>query len=175
MSVKRTKPQIVYQFKKKNIFLVKEDQVLPNGYRVIKEIVVHPGAVLIVPMLDAHRVLMLRQYRSSIKKYLYEFPAGTINPGEKILPCAKRELMEETGYAGKVFRKMGEIYPVPGYSTELIYIYRAEDLRPQAVAKDPDEIIDVHQLTLAEVRDLFRKGKIVDAKTICALAFCRLL
>ena len=175
MKIKLSKTRVIYKFTKKNVFLVKEDQILPNGYRVKKEIIVHPGAVLVVPMLDENYVLMLRQYRSSIKKYLYEFPAGTINPGEKILPCAKRELMEETGYAGKAFRKMGAIYPVPGYSTEIIYIYSAKDLRLQPVVKDPDEIIDVHQLTLPEVRNLFQKGKIVDAKTICALAFCHLL
>ncbi len=175
MKIKVSAPQLIYQFIKKWISLVKEDQILPNGYRVMKEIVVHPGAVLVVPVLDKNHVLMLRQYRSSIKKYLYEFPAGTINPGEKILPCAKRELMEETGYAGRIFRKMGQIYPVPGYSTEIIYIYRAEDLKPQPVSKDPDEIIDVHYLSPREIRELFQAGKIMDAKTICALAFCRLL
>lgn len=175
ISLHRSNPQLIYQFKKKNISLVRERLKLPNGYPVTAEIVVHPGAVVIVPILNKNQVLLLRQYRLSIKKYLYEFPAGTINPGEQPLSCAKRELREETGYGGEIFRKVGKIFPVPGYSTELIYIYRADGLQPQPMAKDPDEVIDVRTFTLSQIRDLFRKGNLVDAKTICALAFCGLV
>ncbi len=175
ISLQRSNFQLLYQFKKKNISLIREELILPNGYPATAEIVVHPGAVVIVPVLNKTQALLLRQYRLSIKQYLYEFPAGTINPGEQPLPCAKRELREETGYAGKRFRRLGKIYPVPGYSTELIHIYRADGLKAQPAAKDPDEVIDVRPWTLSEIQNLFRKGQIVDAKTICALAFCGML
>lgn len=135
----------------------------------------HPGAALIVPFLSSDRIVFLRQYRVVMKKELYELPAGTKDKGESPLACARRELPEETGYSARKIKKLGFIYPVPGYSTEVIHIFKAEGLKPQKAEQDFDEIIRTVVLSRAQVRKLFRQGKIHDAKTICALAFCGLI
>ena len=146
--------------------------LLPDGRRTAVEYVNHPGAVLIVPFLNRQRVIMLRQYRPVVETWLFEFPAGTIENGEKPLACARRELIEETGHRSGSMRKLGQIYPVPGYSTEIITIFAAERLRPVGMACEDDEIIEPHILSKNEVRELFARGRMVDAKTICALALC---
>lgn len=145
---------------------------LPNGRTARLEMVQHPGAVLIVPFLSATKIILLRQYRPTFKEYLYELPAGTLEKGEQPLPCAKRELMEETGFAAKRIRRLGHIYLVPGYSDEVIHIFAATDLYRQAAIPDEDEIIEAQVFTRRHVQTLFRCRRIIDAKTICALAFC---
>jgi ADP-ribose pyrophosphatase len=132
----------------------------------------HPGASLVVPFLDRDTVIMLRQLRPVIGRYIYEFPAGTLDPGESPLSCAKREIVEETGYFARSLRRLGVIYPVPGYSTEEIYIYGAHGLCPVAREPEEDEVIEHRPMKRPEVRRLFRRGRIVDAKTIAALAYC---
>ena len=143
---------------------------LPNGRVAEMDIIDHPGAALIVPCFSDGRIIFLRQYRAVFGKYLFELPAGTLDKKEKVITCAKRELIEETGYAAKHWTKLGKIYPVPGYSTEIIYIFKARGLRRQEAEKDFDEVIEPIILTPAQIRALFRKGQIFDAKTICALA-----
>ncbi len=144
---------------------------LPNRQRTVVDMVEHPGAALIVPFLTEETVIILRQYRPVVGEYLWEFPAGTIDPGEDALACADRELQEETGYQAGQWRAKGSIYPVPGYATEVIYIYEARDLRPcDEVKGDPDEVIHAQRLGIQEVRDLWHKGDIRDAKTVCAMA-----
>ena len=102
---------------------------LPNGHTVRISFIEHPGAVIIVPLLPDGKVVLMRQYRPALKKYIYELPAGTIDPKEAPLVCARRELLEETGYKAKQFKRLGQIYPVPGYSTEIIHIFRAGSLK----------------------------------------------
>jgi len=145
---------------------------LPNGYLATFEIIKHPGAALVVPFLSKDRLIMLRQLRPVVGKYIYELPAGTIDKGESALLCAKREIVEETGYTAGSMKRLGQIYPVPGYSTEKIIIYRADGLKPRHRHAEKDEIIEIKVLTRPDVRRLFKSGKIVDAKTIAALAFC---
>ena len=145
---------------------------LPNGYLATFEIIKHPGAALVVPFLSKDKLLMLRQLRPVIGSYIYELPAGTIDKGETPLECAKREIIEETGYSAGSMKRLGSIYPVPGYSTEKIIIYKAEGLRPRHRHAEKDEIIELKVLTRSDVRRLFKSGKITDAKTIAALAFC---
>ena len=145
---------------------------LPHGYVATYEMIEHPGAALIVPLLTRDKVIMLRQLRPVIRSYIYELPAGTLDKRESPLACARREIVEETGYAAKKFTFLGNIYPVPGYSTEKIAIYKAECLREVERAVEEDEVIEAHIMTKRDVKRLFRKGKIVDAKTICALSFC---
>ncbi len=120
---------------------------LPNGHRTTLEVIRHPGAALIVP-------------------------AGTIGKGESALACAKREIIEETGYRGRSFVRLGHIFPVPGYSTEKIVIFKASGLVKTAAAIEADEVISSFSVSRSRLRRLFRSGKIVDAKTICALAMC---
>jgi len=147
-------------------------QQLPNGRQINLEIVKHPGAVLIAPFLDRGRIVMLRQYRPVIGKYIFELPAGTLGANETHLHCAKRELIEETGYIVKKITRIGEIYPAAGYTTERIVIFKAENLKKCASAPEEDEIITTQILTRQEISKLFKSGKIIDAKTICALALC---
>lgn len=145
---------------------------LPNGYLATFEIIRHPGAALIVPMLSKDKLIMLRQLRPVIGSYIYELPAGTIDEGESPLECARREIVEETGYSAKKMERLGSIYPVPGYSTEKIVIYKAEGLKSRHRHAEKDEVIRLKVLTRSAIRRLFKSGRIVDAKTIAALAFC---
>jgi ADP-ribose pyrophosphatase len=145
---------------------------LPNGYIVQMDVIKHLGAALIVPFLNRDKVILLRQYRPVIQKYLYELPAGTAEKGETSLSCAKRELTEETGYAGGKFTLLGHIYPVPGYSTEKIAIFKAEKLKPVQYHAEEDEVISILTVNKATVRHMFKKGQMTDAKTICAFAMC---
>jgi len=159
----------------KLLTLIRRTAVLPTGVRVDLEQIIHPGAALIVPFLSQDRILFIRQLRPVINRYLYELPAGTLDPHEKPRACALRELIEETGYAARRLARIGRIFPVPGYSTEMITIFRADGLRPRQRTPEADEVISVRVLTRARVRRLFAQGKIIDAKTICALAFCGVL
>jgi ADP-ribose pyrophosphatase len=145
---------------------------LPNGYLATFEIIKHPGAALVIPFLSSDKIIMLRQLRPVIGSYIYELPAGTIDKGESALTCAKREIIEETGYSAKRMSRIGSIYPVPGYSTEKIIIYKAGGLTPTPRHAEKDEVIETKVLTRNVVRRLFKSGRIVDAKTIAALAFC---
>ena len=147
-------------------------EILPGGHRVMVECVDHPGAVLIVPFISPGRVILLRQYRAVVKSWLYELPAGTIENGEKPLACARREIIEETGYRAGTMRKLGRIYPVPGYSTEMITIFAAERLTEVGMACEDDEVIEPQIFNKKEVRTLLEKGRLVDAKTISVLALC---
>ena len=162
-------------YKGRVITLVTEGRVLPNGAGAKVEIVEHPGAVVIVPFLTDDKIILLHQYRPTIRQYLYEFPAGTLNKGEAVLRCAQRELIEETGYSGARFKKLGQIYPVPGYSTEVLTIFRANNLSPAYAAADPDEVIRVKIFTKLQLKKLFKSGKIKDAKTICGLTMSGIL
>lgn len=142
---------------------------LPNGYLARLEVVEHMGAALIVPFLAPEKIILLRQFRPVINSYLYELPAGTLNKNESILDCARREIVEETGYSAGKLTRLGEIYPVPGYSTEKIVIFRAERLSRENAAAEKDEVIQVKIITRTQIKALFKKRKIKDAKTICAL------
>lgn len=168
----RTQKKEILQtvYKGKRLHCLIKETVLPNGYRARLEMIEHPGAVLMVPFLNKNTVLMLKQYRAVVGEYLYEFPAGTLELKEKPLSCARRELIEETGYMAKTLTYLGKITPVPGYSTEIIHIYKAEHLGVTQQDIQEDEVITVLKLTLNQARALVKKGEIVDAKTICALA-----
>ena len=144
---------------------------LPNGYTTGLEIIKHPGAALVIPFLSGDTIIMLRQLRPVVDQYLYELPAGTRDGHEPARACAAREIIEETGYAAGKLTRLGHIYPVPGYSTERIDIYKAQKLRQTGVKPEQDEILESLAMGRVQVRRLFKTGKIVDAKTICALSF----
>ena len=164
------KIKLIYKGKLLRLFVKKER--LPNGYLATFEMIRHPGASLIVPFLAKDRIIMLRQLRPVIRSYIYELPAGTLDKNESPLSCARREIIEETGFSAKKFTLLGRIYPVPGYSTEEISIFKAEGLKEEKKLAEKDEIIKSHIFDKSEVRRIFKAGKIVDAKTICGLAFC---
>lgn len=151
------------------IALRKDTVRLPNGRESTREVVVHPGAVAIVPMLDDRKVILVSQYRHAVGKTLMEIPAGTLHPDEKPEDCALRELREETGYIAGRLEKLLSLYLAPGYSTELIHLFLAEDLRPAKSETDEDEFIELVIVPLDEAVVKILKGEIQDAKTVAAL------
>ncbi len=169
---------IVFMMKNKTIYkgrilnLVVRKQRLPNGFLATLETIEHRGAALIVPFLSSNKIIILKQYRPVINSYIYELPAGTIDRGESAFKCARREIVEETGYSAKKLSYLGKIVPVPGYSTECIRIYRADGLVKREHKSEADEVIRSYVVTRGQVRKLFESGKLIDAKTIAALAFC---
>lgn len=118
-----------------------EDVTLPNGSRTRMAMVRHPGSTAIVPLLDDNTVVMERQYRHAVGKYLLEIPAGTLEPGELPLDCAKRELEEETGFAATRMLELGSVHIIPAYSDEIIHLYIARGLTPSRQKLDQDEIL----------------------------------
>jgi ADP-ribose pyrophosphatase len=153
--------------RKKLDFRPHQKIVLPNGKTIYASFIHHPGAVIIAPLLDTNTVILLRQFRAPLGRFIYELPAGTIDVPEKPLVCAKRELLEETGYSAKKFKKLGEIYPVPGYSTEVIHIFKAEGLTAGGANPEDYEVIDLKPTSKLEIKRLFQQGKLMDAKSIC--------
>ena len=156
------------------ISLFKGRKKLPNGREAYFEEVVHPGASIVVPLLGA-RVVLIRQYRAVIGKYIWELPAGTLNGKESPRACAKREVLEETGYRVGKIKKLGKIYTTPGFCNEVIHVYKAECSSRGSTNMDFDEMIKVESLTKKKVRDLFNAGKITDSKTISALSLAGIL
>ena len=144
---------------------------LGSGVETIREVVRHPGASLVVPVLDDGRVVFVRQYRYAVAETLIELPAGKLDTtGEEPLACAQRELAEETGYAARTWRRLGEFYTTPGFTDEKIHCYLATGLLPaQGRSADEDECIEVVTVPMSEAIELVRRGAIRDAKTIAAL------
>ncbi|MEE8360182.1 MAG: NUDIX hydrolase [Candidatus Omnitrophota bacterium] len=157
----------------KLINLYFEKRRLPNSYVASLEIVRHPGAVLIVPFIKRDEIVLIKQYRPVINSYIWELPAGTLHKNENPLSCAKRELVEEIGYVTKRWKRLGYIYPAPGYTTEKILIFEARGLRKVERKIEKDEIISPEIFSKREIIRLLRSGKIVDAKTISALSLAR--
>ena len=146
------------------------DQVrLPNGDTATREYVIHPGAVMIIALLDDGRLVMERQYRYPVKQVMIEFPAGKLDAGEDRLACAQRELLEETGYRAKEWAHAGELHPVISYSTEFIDIWFARGLRLGERRLDDGEFLDVFTASLDELLAWSREGKLTDAKTLTGL------
>ncbi|ABR30422.1 ADP-ribose pyrophosphatase [Thermosipho melanesiensis] len=150
---------------------VKKDEVLlENGKKSTREYVLHPGAVAVVPILDDNKIVMVKQYRYPVKKYLLEIPAGKFDfKGENPLECAKRELKEETGYEAKKFKYLGMIHTTPGFSDEVIHIYLAKNLVKGKSNPDEDEIIEVEIKDIDDVLEKCINGEITDAKTIVGI------
>ncbi len=157
------------RIKGKKIHFIQEKRKLPNGVITQVDRIEHPGAALIIPFITKTDIVFLKQYRIVFEQEFLELPAGTLDKGEAPLSCARRELMEETGFKAGRMTKLGKICPVPGYSNEVIHLYKAEALRPAEAEKDEDEMIETVVFSRQEVRDLFNKGRICDAKTICVL------
>ena len=156
------------------IFRIEIDRVtLPGGHIVDLEIVRHPGSVVLLPIPKPDHIVLIRQYRYSIDKWIWELPAGSLNPGENADAAAARECEEEIGLVpGKVTRLRG-YYPTPGFCDEQMIYYRCEELRtpaPDSTArKDDDEELEPRTFTLAEARGLVASGEIIDLKTLAGL------
>lgn len=171
MKIARTKE--VFNGRLLKVYLAKRK--LPNGHVVELELIRHLGAVLIVPFLGKDEIVLIKQYRAVIDSYLWELPAGTLHHNERPPLCARRELIEEIGYKSGSLRRIGYIYPAPGYTTEKIIIYAARRLEKVEAKNEPDEVITAKPFSVNGIKRLFNAGKIVDAKTICALKLARVI
>lgn len=135
-----------------------------------REIVVHPGAVAIIPVFSNGDVLLVRQYRHPVRSELWEIPAGKLEPGEDALSCAQRELQEETGYAANRWTRLTSFLTSPGFSNERITLFHASDLR-RVGAPDVVEIDECLVLPIDDVESMIRDERIADAKTILAIGW----
>lgn len=168
-----TKKQKIFDGKLLKLYL--EKRRFPNGYVANLEVIKHPGAVLIVPFLAKDRVVLIKQYRPVIDSHIWELPAGTLGKGEKPDACAKRELIEEIGYKTHALKRIGYIYPAPGYATEKIIIYVAHRLEKVQSILQEDEHIMPKVFSKKEIVRVFRSGKITDSKTIAALKLAEVI
>jgi ADP-ribose pyrophosphatase len=157
------------EFEGRLVSLSVDDVELADGTRTVREVVHHPGAVAIVPLMPQHRVIMIRQYRHAAGRVLWELPAGILEPGESPEECAHRELAEETGYSAGEMRRILSTHLSPGCSTELIHIFLAEDLRPVAATGDSDERIEPVVLPLSEAVAMVGGETPLSASAICGL------
>jgi ADP-ribose pyrophosphatase len=146
---------------------------LADGSEARREVVEHPGAVAVLPMLDDGRVILERQFRQPAGKVLWEIPAGTLTPGEAPEDCARRELAEETGYRPDVLEPLASVYLAPGYSTEVIHLFVARGLQLVGQQTDADERVRAVVLDFDRVLGMIASGEIKDAKTVCAVLLAK--
>jgi ADP-ribose pyrophosphatase len=164
----KVKSEVVYRGKVVDLTL---DTYRADGHTFLRETIQHPSSVVILPILPDGKVLLLRQFRHAVGRFIYEIPAGTKEEGETLLACAKRELAEETGHTASFWKRLCQFYPAPGISTERMVLYLAKGLKPlkRKVAMDKDEYIAHHPATVKEVLDLVRTHRVVDAKSIIGI------
>lgn len=157
---------------------VKKDSVmLPNGKSADREYIVHPGAVAVVPILEDGSVVLVKQCRYPLDTVLWEIPAGKLDRGseEDALECAKRELSEETGYSAGQWEHLLSIATTPGFSNEIIHIYKATELRQFQQHTDADEFVEVAVFSPEEIRGMLARGELYDAKSLCGLFAAEIL
>ena len=167
MSDRLIEKQVIYSGKKVRL----EVHTLENdqGKRSAREVVVHPGAVVVLPFIEADRILLIRNRRYSIGQILVELPAGTLEKGEQPMNCAGRELVEETGYLARRLEVLGNFFSSPGIMNEKLYAFAAYDLTKTQSALDEGEDIEVQPASFDEAIEMIRNGEIHDGKTIATL------
>lgn len=140
-----------------------------QGRRIRREVVVHPGAVVVLAFVTPDRILLIRNRRYAAGQILVELPAGTIDRGEDPMNCAGRELQEETGYLAGRLQRLGGFYSSPGVLSEKLYAFAAYDLQRTAPALEEDEEIEVMEVSFDEAIEMIKEGQIIDAKTIATV------
>lgn len=146
--------------------VVQVEQVLPNGQIAQRDLVRHPGAVVMLPQTSSGRLLLVRQYRAAIDKQLLEFPAGTLEVGEEPLDCAQRELQEEVKFRAQIWQSLGILYPAPGFCDELQHLFYATGLVAASLPCDDDEHISVEEYSVSQVEAAITDGALCDSKSI---------
>jgi ADP-ribose pyrophosphatase len=142
---------------------------LPNGATKNREVVRHPGAAAMVPLLEDGKVVLVKQYRHAVGRFIWEIPAGTLELDEDPMTCAQRELIEEIGYEAGRLEKITEILPAPGYTDEHIHIFLATELTVAQQNLEDDEVLDVESLPFEKAVEMILSGEIQDAKSIVGL------
>jgi ADP-ribose pyrophosphatase len=143
----------------------------PDGHVTYREFVRHPGAVMVIPMLDDDHVIMERQFRYPLGRVFIEFPAGKLEAGEAILDCAQRELLEEAGYRAGNWIHIGGFHNAIGYSDERIDVFIARSLRLDTIRRDPGEVLEIFDVRWRELPQWVRDGRITDCKTIIGISW----
>jgi len=161
--------KVIYEGK---AFGVRRDELIePTGVRTVREVVTHPGSVVVLPVLPDGRIVLVRQYRHACRQYLWELVAGRIEFGESPQKGAQRELIEETGYRAQKFSVFLDVFPTPGFLEERMYLLLAEGVTPGKANPEEDEKIVVASYTRKQLEQMIRTGKLKDAKTIAGLLF----
>lgn len=155
------------------VFDVDRDKVrLPHGREVVVDVIRHPPSAVIVPVPEPGQVILIRQYRYAVNRWLWELPAGSVDPGETPEQAARRECHEEIGQVPDTVVRLGSLFPTPGYCDEEMVFFRVSGLtKPaEAAALDEDEDIEVRVFSLKAAREMVRSGEIVDMKTVVGLS-----
>jgi ADP-ribose pyrophosphatase len=154
------------------IFGVTRDRVIePGGVEATRDVVTHSGSVVVMPIFPNGDVLLIRQYRHSVKTFLWELVAGRIEHGESALSAAKRELREETGFRARRYRKLLHLFPTPGFLSEYLDLFAAEGLAAGAATPEADEQITARRFKAAEIERMIRAGKMQDSKSVAGLLY----
>ncbi len=161
-------------FKARTFEVVEERIHLATGKLTRHVTIQHPGAAVILPRHDDGSLVVIKQYRHSVRQTLLEFPAGTLEPGEDPLICAKRELAEEAGQLAQEWIGLANLHPAPGFCNEIQYCYLAAGLSPCDTNYDEDELIEITTMTSSQVADAIRNGEMTDSKSIAIYAYAQL-
>lgn len=156
-------------FRGRVITVTTDEVVLPNGHRAELEVVRHPGGAAVVALDPQHRVCLLRQYRYVAGGWLWELPAGKLEPQEPPLATAQRELIEEAGVSAQHWVSLGEVLSSPGVFSEVLHLYLASDLQPAPASHEGAEVIEVHWIPFTDALEWALDGRIRDAKTVIGL------
>ncbi len=161
--------EMIYQGR---VFGLRRDEVLePSGLRATREVVTHPGSVVVLPVLPDGRIVMVRQYRHATRQYLWELVAGRKEPEETPKQGAARELLEETGYRAKRYKVFLDVFPTPGFLEENMYLLLAEGLTAGEAQPEEDEKIEVRAFKLKELKQMIKSGRMRDAKSIAGILY----
>lgn len=154
------------------VFGLRRDEVIePSGVRAFREVITHPGSVVVLPVLPDGRILLIRQYRHATRQYLWELVAGRIDEGENPKAAAARELIEETGYRARRLRVFLEMFPTPGFLEEKMFLLLAEGLTAGEAEPEEDEKIISRGYKRKELEEMIRSGKLRDAKSIAGILY----
>jgi len=163
------KSEVIFEGKS---FGVRRDELIePTGVRTVREVVTHPGSVVVLPVLPDGKIILVRQYRHATGRYLWELVAGRMEKGENPKKGAARELAEETGYRAKKFNVFLDVFPTPGFLQERMYLLLADELTPGQASPEDDEKLVVAAYSKKQLEEMIRTGQMRDAKSIAGLLF----